>query len=76
MSNVLKKITVGNPLVNFGLWEDLEEYKKIQTPEELCNFYHKMLTKYEKRKLVYYYITVMIGFSVNTDVNAAIPNKL
>lgn len=67
MSKVLKKITIGNPLANFGLWEDLKEHNQITDPEELAAFYHKMLSKHENRPLVYHYIMVMIAFSIQKD---------
>ena len=75
MTNVLKKITIGNPLANFHLWDDLEEHNKIKTPEELANFYHKMLTKHKDRPLVCRFLYGMIGFSVSSNVNS-LPESL
>jgi hypothetical protein len=75
-SKVLKKILIGNPLANFELWDDLKEHNQIKTPEELVNFYHKMLDKHKDRKLIYHYIMVMISFSCGVDVNQKIPSAL
>lgn len=76
MANLIKKISVGNPLANFGLWDDLKEHNQIKTPEELVKFYHKMLDKHSERKLIYHYILVMISFSCGVDVNQKIPSAL
>lgn len=76
MTNLMKKIQVGNPLANFHLWDDLEEYERIETNEQLAAFYHKMLNKYESRPLVVRFIFAMIGFSVDVNLEAKIPQEL
>lgn len=77
MSKILKKVHIGNPLGNFdNLEEELEEHNKIQTPEELADFYHKMLSKFEEdRPMVYRIIMLMISFSVKKDLEQ-IPTTL
>jgi hypothetical protein len=68
----IKKITTGNPLANFHLWKELDEYNVINTDQHLAEFYHKMLDRYEDRPLVYRFILAMISFSVCTDINSKI----
>lgn len=70
MSNLLKKITIGNPLINFGMREDYEAYQKIKTAEELAAFYHRMLDETENRPLVQQSIYAMITFSTGVNINA------
>ena len=64
----LKKIEEGNPLANFHLWDDLDAYNAIQTDEELVNFHHELLTKYDHRPLVIRFIWQMINYSANGEV--------
>lgn len=64
----LRKITVGNPLANFHLWDDIERYEALQTDEEIANFYQEMLSKYEKRPMVYRFILKMINHSCNGEI--------
>lgn len=64
----LRKITVGNPLANFHLWDDIERYEAIQTDEEIANFYQEMLSKYEHRKMVIRFIWDMIHYSCNGEI--------
>lgn len=73
MANLLKKVTIGNPLFNLGLIEELVAYENAKTDEELVNVYHQLLDKSEKlnagnplEQLTY----AMIGFSTNLDINA------
>jgi len=68
----IKKIVTGNPLANFHLWKELDEYNVINTDQHLAEFYHKMLDRYEDRPLVYRFILAMISFSVCTDINSKI----
>ena len=64
----LKKIEGGNPLANFHLWDDLNTYNAIQTDEELVNFYHEMLSKYDHRPLVIAFVWEMINYSASGEV--------
>ncbi len=68
MTNILKKIEAGNPLANFGLWDDLAEYEACQTDEQLADFYHNLLNKYWSRKLLVRFIYAMIGHSAGTPI--------
>lgn len=44
MANIiLKKVQVGNPLFNLGMFEELAAYDNIKTDEELADFYHILL---------------------------------
>lgn len=76
MTKLMKKLTVGNPLANFHLWDDLAEYDSIQTDEELAAFYHKMLSKYEKFPLRIRFLFAMIGFSIGINLESKIPQQL
>ena len=68
----LKKITFGNPLVNFHLWDDLEKYEAVKTDEELVSLYNELLNKYEFRPLVCSAIYAMITFSTGKSFNPSI----
>lgn len=76
MANLLKKIEVGNPLINLEMWELYKEHQAIKTDEELANFYHKLLDIQEvfymcnRRNPVFEaFIYNMIAFSTGVDVN-------
>jgi hypothetical protein len=75
MVNVLKKLTAGNPLIHFKLWEELDEYDTVKTDEELCDFYHKMLNKFENRPLVSTFIMAMISYSIEINLSQ-IPTEI
>ena len=62
MTNVLKKVVI-NPLINFKLRNEAREYDDLQTDEELANFYHRILSKYEDRPFLCNFIYAMIGYS-------------
>lgn len=64
----LKKLQTGNPLANFHLWDDLDTYNAIQTDEELVNFHHELLSKYEHRPMLINFIWEMINYSANGEV--------
>jgi hypothetical protein len=64
----LRKITVGNPLSNFHLWDDIERYEALQTDEEIAAFYQEMLSKYENRPMVSRFIFDMINYSCNGEI--------
>ena len=72
MTNVLKKITVGNPLANFHLWNELDEYESITTDEQLAAFYHKILNKYEDKPLICRFIFAMISYSIGHNVDTKV----
>jgi len=39
----LKKIEVGNPLINLEMWNLYEQHEIVQTDEQLADFYHMLL---------------------------------
>ena len=67
MANVLKKVTVGNPLYNLGIRKELKRYDKAQTDEEIADFYHFILNKYGHRPMVRRFVYAMIDFSTNRE---------
>lgn len=76
MSNVLKKIEIGNPLINLEMWNLYDEYQTITTDEELAAFYHKCLDILEvfqmcNRNMPVFLSSIysMIAFSTNVDAN-------
>lgn len=69
MAKLMKKMTVGNPLVNLHLWDDLDEYERIDSDESLANWFHKMLNKYSNRTLVCSFIQAMIVHATDHKVN-------
>lgn len=76
MQNYLKKIEVGNPLINLEMWELYQEYQTLKTDEQLVNFYHKLLDIVEvfymcnrKNKVFENFIYSMIAYSTGVDVN-------
>ena len=63
-------MAAGNPLAHFHLWDDIDRYEAAQTDEQLADFFHRMLAKYEHRPLVVSFIHAMITFSVGgTKIN-------
>ena len=76
MANLVKKIEVGNPLINLELWKLYKEHQLIQTDEDLANFYHKLLDIQEvfymcnrKNQLFEDFTYSMIAFSTSQDEN-------
>jgi len=43
MANLLKKIQIGNPLINLEMLDLYEEHEAITTDEQLAKFYNKLL---------------------------------
>lgn len=72
----MKKFAHKTPLVAFHLWEAEKEYHSITNVEDMVEFFHKMLTRYEGRPLVVKWLYNMISFSISQDVNSVIPAKL
>ncbi len=66
-ANVLKKIEVGNPLVNLGLWKLYDEHQACRTDEQLAAFYHRLLTCSEGSTLTMSFAYQMIAFSQGMD---------
>lgn len=66
MTNVLKKLRI-NPLGQFHLWDEVEEYEGLRSDEELATYFHRMLTKFEGRPLVCRFLFAMVGFSTNKN---------
>lgn len=71
-ANVLKKINIGNPLINLGLMKLYEEHERIETDEELASFYHKLLSAMEGLELATGMTYAMIAFSTGVDFNPSI----
>ena len=72
MSKLLKKIEVGNPLYNLGLFGLLETYDASKTDEELVNAYHHILDSVEGSRLAENLTYSMIAYSTNIDINPLI----
>lgn len=72
MRGQLKKLYFGNPLANLELWDELEEYNRIEDAEALASFYHKMLNKYDHRPFVCSALESMISYSTGMSINPSI----
>lgn len=72
MANVLKKIHIGNPLINLGLMTLYAEYERIETDEELVKFYHKLLSATEGLQVATGMTYAMIDYSVGKSFNPLI----
>lgn len=68
MANI-RKLKQSTPFVNFQLYEEDERYHSLQTDEEIADFYHEMLTKYEGHKFMTMYLYEMIAFSCNENLS-------
>lgn len=79
MPKVLKKVTIGNPLYNYELFDELELYDSCQTDEELAEMYHDLLDladHFEKtgqphtvlRESIYSMIAFSTGYSFNVNM--------
>lgn len=73
MSNVLKKLET-NPLAHFHMWNEIAEYKRAKTDEQIADFYHRMLTKFHDRPLVLSFLYAMIGHSTSSNPDSLIEN--
>lgn len=76
MANILKKVTVGNPLYNLGMLEEAEVYHHLTTDEELARFYHHLLhiadakeKAGESHELLRAFTYSMIAFSTGWNFN-------
>jgi len=73
MTNVLKKITIGNPLINFEMFDELDEYESLKTDSEIADFYHKMLNAINgKSSLLESFLWEMINFSTGIDAKSKV----
>lgn len=68
VTNVLKKIEIGNPLYNLGLHKLLDEYEATKTDEELAAFHHKLLSAVEGSSLATRFAYAMIAFSTGVNI--------
>lgn len=68
MSNVLRKIQVGNPLYNLELTEDAEAYDNCETDEQLTNWFHTMLEKHQGRTMVEAFVNAMIAYATGKRI--------
>lgn len=65
MTNLRKLHESSNPLINFEMWKELDQYNSIRTDEELAAFYHKLLDRFEdESQLRISFTYAMIEFSV------------
>ncbi|WP_142783394.1 hypothetical protein [Changchengzhania lutea] len=69
MSNLLKKIEVGNPLINLGLFNLYDAHQETKTDEDLANFYHHLLSCVEGSEVAEKITYAMISYSTGMDVN-------
>lgn len=76
MQNYLKKMEVGNPLVNLEMWELYKEHEAITNDEQLADFFHKLLNIIEvfymcnrKNPVFEAFVYSMIAYSTSMDVN-------
>ena len=72
MANLMKKIQIGNPLINLGLFKLYDEHEQIKTDEELANFYHKLLNACEGSEVATSMTYAMIAFSTGLNINPLI----
>lgn len=63
-------------LKKLGLHKEEKEYRAITSEEELANFYHRLLDKFEHWPGVCHYIYEMIAFSVNENINYSIRRSI
>lgn len=68
MAKVLKKIEVGNPLINLGLLSLYDKHEAAKTDEELASFYHELLSATEGSELATKFAWAMIEFSTGATV--------
>lgn len=69
-TNVLKKIQVGNPLINLGLMGLYDEHQAAKTDEELAAFYHNFLTCAEGSTIAESFAYSMMAFSCDTYMDS------
>ncbi len=67
-TKVLKKIEVGNPLINLGLLKLYDEHQACRTDEQLSDFYHSLLTCVEGNSLAESFAYGMIAWSVGENI--------
>lgn len=64
-ANLLKKIEIGNPLLNLGLNSLYDHYQKAKTDEEIASSYHHILNCVEGSDVAEGMTYAMIRFSTN-----------
>lgn len=69
MANLLKKIQIGNPLINLGLMNLYDQHELAKTDEELAAFYHHMLDSVEGSKVAESFAYSMISYSTGVNIN-------
>ena len=67
MQRYLKKIEVGNPLINLELFILYDIYQEAKTDEELVKAYHTILNAVEGSEIAEQFVYSMIAFSTNKD---------
>lgn len=68
MANLLNYMEVGNPLINFELWDDYDDYNEIKDDRSLVDWYHQMLEKHSHRPLVISFLYAMMSHAVDTNI--------
>ncbi|TXK78718.1 hypothetical protein [Mesonia sp. K4-1] len=70
MTNVLKKITIGNPLFNLEMTKELKAYNEAKSDEEIANIYHNLLNQSENKKneVLRNFTFAMIAFSTGRNL--------
>ena len=71
-TNLLKKIQIGNPLINLGLMKLYYEHEALQTEEQLIEFYYKLLNACEGSEVATSVAYMMIAYSTGIDSNPLI----
>ncbi|MBD0822609.1 hypothetical protein [Aestuariibaculum marinum] len=71
-ANVLKKIEVGNPLINLGLFNLYDKHQEAKNDEQLANFYHHLLDSVEGSEIAEQLTFAMIAYSTGIDINPLI----
>ena len=69
MANLLKKIQIGNPLINLGLMDLYDKHELAKTDEEIASFYHHLLDSVEGSEVAEAFTYSMISFSTGVNIN-------
>lgn len=68
MTNI-RKLNQSTPFLNFELYEEDYRYHSIKSDEDLVEFFHEMLSKYESSRFITLYLYEMIAYGVNANLN-------
>lgn len=68
MANLLKKIQIGNPLLNFEMYDLYNDYQEIKSDDEHAQFLHELLNIVgENRTEVRLFIYKMMAHAINEN---------